>query len=173
MPGSRGQLAGVPLFEGLPEDQLAVLEERLRSRTFREEETIFHRDDIGNGLYVIRSGQVKISLVAEDGRETVLAILSAGECFGELAVLDGEPRSADAVAMERTETVMLRREDFLEALETHPQLARQIIVLLSHKLRQTNEQLSDLVFFDVHGRVAKRLLELADAHGVKRDDGIL
>ncbi|MCC6315391.1 MAG: Crp/Fnr family transcriptional regulator [Thermomicrobiales bacterium] len=168
----RGALRLVPLFEGLDQHSLEILEGRMRGRVFREEETIFHREDIGNALYVIRNGRVKIRLTAEDGRETVLAILSPGDCFGELAVLDGEPRSADAVAMERTDTLMLTRDDFLGALDQSPALAKRIIVLLSQKLRQTNEQLSDLIFYDVHGRVAKRLLELAAAHGVQRADGI-
>ena len=171
MVSPRGALRSVPLFQGLDSPSLDLLEARMRGRVFREEETIFHREDIGNALYVIRSGRVKIRLTAEDGRETVLALLSPGDCFGELAVLDGEPRSADAVTMERTETLMLTRDDFLSALDQSPTLAKRIIVLLSQKLRQTNEQLSDLVFYDVHGRVAKRLLELAAAHGIRRSEG--
>ncbi len=167
----RGVLNLVPLFHGLSESDLAVLEDRLRPRVYRAEETIFHQDDLGNSLHVVRSGRVKIRLTASDGRETVLAILAAGECFGELAVLDGEPRSADAVAMERTETLMLLRADFLQALDQHSELAKRIIVLLSHKLRQTNELLSDLVFYDVPGRLAKRLLDLAEAHGVTKPKG--
>jgi CRP/FNR family transcriptional regulator/CRP/FNR family cyclic AMP-dependent transcriptional regulator len=172
MASAHGALRSVPLFQGLDSSSFDLLEARMRGRVFREEETIFHRDDVGNALYVIRSGRVKIRLTAEDGRETVLAILSSGDCFGELAVLDGEPRSADAVAMERTETLVLTRDDFLAALEHSATLAKRVIVLLSQKLRQTNEQLADLVFYDVHGRVAKRLLELAAAHGVRRPEGV-
>lgn len=172
MVSARGALRSVPLFQGLDPSSLERLEARMRGRIFRAEETIFHRDDVGNALYVIRSGRVKIRLTAEDGRETVLAILSPGDCFGELAVLDGEPRSADAVAMERTETLLLTRDEFLAALEQSATLAKRVIVLLSQKLRQTNEQLADLVFYDVHGRVAKRLLELAAAHGVRRPTGM-
>ncbi|MCL6648292.1 MAG: Crp/Fnr family transcriptional regulator [Chloroflexi bacterium] len=167
MATTHGALRAVPLFHDLDAPSLEQLEARLRLRGFREGEIIFHRDDVGNALYVIRTGRVKIRLLADDGRETVLAILSPGDCFGELALLDGEPRSADAVAMERTETLILGREDFLAALDHNPTLARRILVLLSHKLRQTNEQLSDLVFYDLHGRVAKRLLELAATHGVR------
>ena len=167
----RGALRSAPLFQGLDDHSLDLLEARMRGRVFRENETVFHREDIGNALYVIRSGRVKICLTAEDGRETVLALLSAGDCFGELAVLDGEPRSADAVAMERTETVMLTRSDFLNTLDQSPTLAKRIIVLLSRKLRQTNEQLADMVFYDVHSRVAKRLLDLAAAHGERRPEG--
>ncbi|MCS6801359.1 MAG: Crp/Fnr family transcriptional regulator [Chloroflexota bacterium] len=171
MSSSPGLLRSLALFDGLDPSSLALLEERVRARVFREGEIIFRRDDVGTALYVIRSGRVKIRLTADDGRETVLALLGPGACFGELAVLDGEPRSADAVAVDRTETVMLLRDDFLRALDQSAVLAKRMILLISQKLRQTNEQLYDLVFYDVPGRVAKRLLELAATHGVRSPVG--
>ena len=91
-PGQLRILAGAPLFTSFTDSELATLATSSRLRSFREGEVVFQREDPGNGLYIIRSGTVKISIEAPDGQETLIAILSPGECFGELAVLDGEPR---------------------------------------------------------------------------------
>ena len=119
----------------------------------------------------MHTGQVKIVLYAEDGRESMIAIMSPGDCLGELAVLDGEPRSATAVALEPATLWYLHRGEFLSSIKRHPDLAQKIITLLTRRLRQTDEQLGDLVFFDVFSRVAKRLLELAASHGRPTDSG--
>jgi len=163
--------SGVPLLSNLTKDELNDLQPFLTKRLFREGDIIFHQDDPGDRLFLIRDGRVKISLLAEDGRENVIAIMAKGDCFGELAALDGLPRSATATAMERTETLFLRRGDLLQFLERHPGAAIKVIDLLSRRLRQTDEQIADLAFLDVHGRVARKLLELASAHGVDKGQG--
>ena len=173
MTGGRGDprarvLADAPLFASFSEAELVRLAQSSRSRTFREGEIIFMRDDPGNGLFVIQSGTVKVSIEAPDGQETLLAILRSGECLGEIAVLDGRARSASATAMERTETVFVSRDDFLRFLDDHRDAMHKVVLILCQRLRDSSDHLADLVFHDVYGRLAKKLLELGEAHGRER-----
>jgi len=165
-------LAQVAIFAGLDEDGLRELASVARRRTFRAGEVIFHRDDPGQVLYVIRSGKVKIYITSQDGQEVSLAVFGPGDYFGELALLDGQPRSASAVAIEPAETYTLQRTDFIKAVMSHPRIAVQVMNVLSRRLRQTDAMIEDLLFLDVHGRVAKKLLELADLHGARTPEGI-
>lgn len=164
-------LGETPLFTEFSPDELSVLAGTARLRVFREGETIFHRDDPGNGLYVIRQGTIKISVVAPDGQETLVNLLGSGECFGEMAVLDGQPRSATATAMARSELLFLPRDGFLRFLDEHPVAMRKIISVLSRWLRHATDHVADIVFYDVHGRVAKKLLELAETYGRPDETG--
>ncbi|MGH2516878.1 MAG: Crp/Fnr family transcriptional regulator [Ktedonobacterales bacterium] len=165
-------LAQVAIFAGLDADGLHELASAARRRTFRGGEVIFHRDDPGQVLYVIRTGKVKIYITSPDGQEVSLAVFGPGDYFGELALLDGQPRSASAVAIEPAETYALQRTDFINAVMHHPRIAVQVMNVLSRRLRQTDAMIEDLLFLDVHGRVAKKLLELADLHGVRTAEGI-
>ena len=165
-------LAQVSIFAGLDADGLRELATAARRRTFRANEVIFHRDDPGQVLYVIRHGKVKIYITSPDGQEVSLAVFGPGEYFGELALLDGQPRSASAIAIEPAETFALQRNDFINAVMRHPRIAVQVMHVLSHRLRQTDAMIEDLLFLDVHGRVAKKLLELAELHGERTADGI-
>jgi CRP/FNR family transcriptional regulator/CRP/FNR family cyclic AMP-dependent transcriptional regulator len=161
----------VSLFAGLSDEEVHELITLARRRVFRSGEVIFHRDDPGQMLYIIKEGKVKICLNSPDGQEISLVVFGKGECFGELALLDGLPRSADAIAMERVECYTLQRSDFHNAIIKQPSIAIQVLAVLSKRLRNTDQQVEDLIFLDVYGRVAKTLLGLADAHGVKVDDG--
>jgi len=165
-------LKQVTLFAGLSDDALHELGTVAKRRTFRSGEVIFHRDDPGQVLYVIKEGKVKICLISPDGQEISLVVFGKGECFGELALLDGLPRSADAIAVEKAECYTLQRSDFHNAIMKNPKIAIQVLEVISKRLRNTNEQVEDLIFLDVYGRVAKKLLELSDAHGAKVEDGI-
>jgi CRP/FNR family transcriptional regulator/CRP/FNR family cyclic AMP-dependent transcriptional regulator len=102
----------------------------------------------------------------------VLAVFGPGDYFGELALLDGQPRSASAVAIDLVEVYALQRSDFINIVIHHPRIAIQVMNVLSQRLRQTDAMIEDLLFLDVHGRVAKKLLDLADLHGVRTPDGI-
>jgi CRP-like cAMP-binding protein len=164
-------LTTVPIFEGLPDRELDDLAAQVRTRTFREGEVIFHRDDPGASFFIVESGRVKIVLIGEDGRESLIALMSAGDCFGEMAVLDHENRSATAIALEPTRTLFIRGDDLMSFLERSPRAAMRFVHLLGRRLRQTNEQLSDMVFFDVYGRVAKKLLDLGQNHGIPVANG--
>ena len=164
-------LKQVPLFADLADEEVRELMTVARRRTFRAGEIIFHREDPGQVLYVIKEGKVKICLISPDGQEMTLTILGKGEYFGEFALLDGLPRSTDAIASERVECYTLQRTDFHNAIMKNPKIAIQALEVLSKRLRNTNQMVEDLIFLDVYGRVAKKLVELADAHGVRAEDG--
>lgn len=165
-------LKQVPLFAGLEDEDIRELMSVAKRRTFRSGEVIFHREDPGQVLYVIKEGKVKISLISPDGQEISLVVFGKGECFGEFAILDGLPRSADAIAMEKVECYTLQRSDFHKAIMKNPKIAIQVMVVLSKRLRSTDQMVEELIFLDVYGRVAKKLLELADTHGTKVENGI-
>ena len=165
-------LKQVHIFNSLSEEEIHTLAAVVRKRTFRQGEVIFHRDDPGQVLYVIKEGKVKISLISPDGQEISLVVFGKSECFGELALLDGRPRSADAIALQRVECLSLQRSDFHNAIMKYPQIAIRVMEVLCERLRRTDQQVEDLIFLDVYGRVAKKLLELADSHGVKLPHGI-
>jgi CRP/FNR family cyclic AMP-dependent transcriptional regulator len=162
----------VSIFADLPNEDIQALSSVAKRRTFRAGEVIFHRDDPGQVLYMIKDGKVKICIISPDGQEVSLAVLGKGEYFGEFALLDGLPRSTDAVALERVECHTLQRSDFHNAILKNPKIAILVLEALTKRLRNTDQMVEDLIFLDVYGRVAKKLLELADAHGVKTEDGI-
>jgi len=162
----------VSIFSDLPEEDVRTLTSVAKRRTFRSGEVIFHREDPGQVLYMIKEGKVKICIISPDGQEISLAVLGKGEYFGEFALLDGLPRSSDAVALEKVECYTLQRSDFQNAILKNPKIAILVLEALTKRLRNTDQMIEDLIFLDVYGRVAKKLLELADTHGVKVDDGI-
>jgi CRP/FNR family transcriptional regulator/CRP/FNR family cyclic AMP-dependent transcriptional regulator len=164
-------LKQVPLFADLADDDIHELMTVARRRIFRNGEVIFHREDPGQVLYVIKEGKVKICQISPDGQEMTLTVLGKGEYFGELALLDGLPRSTDAIASERVECYTLQRTDFHNAIMKNPKIAIQALEVLSKRLRNTNQMVEDMIFLDVYGRVAKKLVELADTHGVRAEDG--
>ena len=165
-------LRAVPLFAGVPDADLVALAARLRRRTFRRGEVIVHRGDPAGALHLIRSGRVKITLPSEEGDETVLAVMGEGSCFGEVAALDGGPRSATVTAIEPAETLSLLRDELLAAARSSPDLALALIGTLAARLRRTDSWLEDSFFQDLDTRLARRLLELAEEHGRPTADGI-
>ncbi len=166
-------LKQVNIFQGLSDEEIQELAAVARRRMFRAGEVIFHRDDPGQILYVIKEGKVKICLTSPDGQEISLVVFGKGQHFGEFALLDGLPRSADAIALEKVECYTLQRSDFHNAIIKNPKIAIQIMEVLCERLRKTDRQVEDLIFLDVYGRVAKKLLELAETHGVKVANGTL
>jgi CRP/FNR family transcriptional regulator, cyclic AMP receptor protein len=165
-------LKQVSLFANLADEDLHELMAAAKRRAFRSGEVIFHRDDPGQVLYMIKEGKVKICIISPDGQEISLAVFGKGECFGEFALLDGLPRSADAVAMEKVECYTLQRSDFHNAIMKNPKIAIKVMEALIKRLRTTDEMVEDLIFLDVYGRVAKKLLELSNTHGIKTEDGV-
>jgi CRP-like cAMP-binding protein len=162
-------LAEMAIFRGLSEHEIAALWQRLRRRRYRKGATVFLYGDPGDDLYVVESGSVKICMTTPDGKEITLAILGPGEFFGELALMDGAPRSSNAVTMEDCQLLLLDRIRFLAFVDEHPSVARSIIEVLSRRLRDNNELVQDAAFFDVAGRLARVILRLADSVG--SDDG--
>ena len=156
-------LGQLDIFEGLSSDQLTPLAEQLRRRRYERGEVVFHQDDPGDRMHIIVEGRVRISLDSDDGREKDIALLNPGECFGEMALLDGSNRSANATAVDNLETLVLLRDDFQAFLRKHPQITSQMNSMLITRLRSANEMLGDTSFLDVPTRVAKHLLTLAGA----------
>jgi CRP-like cAMP-binding protein len=162
-------LRNVPLFAGLTEEELSFLADRLGKRAFGKGVIIFHEGSLGETLYIIEAGKVRIFALTESGQEISVNIYGQGEVFGELSVLDGLPRSAGAVAIEDTVCLTLQRDELLQFLENCPRVALSIIRVLSARLRYTTQYAESLAFLDVCGRVAAKLLELGERYGVKRD----
>lgn len=160
-------LRRVPLFQGLDEAALNVLARVARMQQFSRREYIFSQDDAGDAAYVIRSGKVSILLATDDGRELVINEMSAGECFGELALLTDAPRSASAVARANCELIRLPRAEFLQELETQPKLMRHVLQLTAERLRASTERERALAFLDAPARLARVLLELERAESDK------
>ncbi|MEA2536117.1 MAG: family transcriptional regulator, cyclic receptor protein [Chloroflexota bacterium] len=150
------------LFAKVDDATLALCAASLRIRRYRKNETIFHQGDPGDSLYIIESGSVKIVLPSPEGEEgAIIATLSHGDFFGELALLDGAPHSATAVAIEPTEALVLRRDGFEELVETEPQLRRALFSGLVMELRRLTGHVEELHFLDLPGRLASRIVRLA------------
>ena len=164
-------LAGVGLFEGVSPHDLVGLARSLRRRRYPRGAVIFVEGDPGTTLYVIESGTAKIALTTSDGKELVIALLGRGDFFGDMAILDGEPRSADAVAKTDCQLLLLTRQDFLAFIDTHPRVAANLLANLSRRLRHNTSMLQEAAFLDIPGRVASALLHLADREGRSAPDG--
>jgi CRP-like cAMP-binding protein len=142
--------------------------ELMRERSYPKGSVILFEDDPGDALYLVASGQVKVVLIGEDGREVILSVLGEGAFFGEMALLDDEPRSAHVIAMEDSVVLALRREDFRARLRASPEVAIALLKELSRRLRRADDQIGSLVLLDVGGRVAELLVRLADEEGGDR-----
>jgi CRP-like cAMP-binding protein len=156
-------LTQVGLFAELPAEALAGLAPSLRRRRYPKGQVIFFQGDPGASLCLIETGRVKIALTTPDGREFVLALLGPGDYFGELSLLDGEPRSADAIALEACQLLLLQRDDFLRCLSAHPSVAIRLLAALSRRLRRTDQLVQEAAFLDVPARLARVLLEQAQS----------
>lgn len=149
-----------PLFAGL---EAAILGELVRYavvRRFGHGELIFRHGDTGNALYGILGGRVRIFTPGPGNGEITLNLMEPGELFGEIAALDGKPRTASAIAMEATTLLQLRRDAMLQALKQHPSFAEAVILLLCDRLRWTSDLIEDTAFLPLPARLAKRLLAL-------------
>jgi CRP/FNR family cyclic AMP-dependent transcriptional regulator len=166
-------LSTMPLFRGLGDDALESIARGLRVRRFRRGEVIFHLGDPGDALFIVTSGAVKITLPSETGDEAILATLRPGDFFGELALLDGAPRSATAAALERTETLVLPRQRFRELIATEPVIRDALLSSLAAELRRLTLHVEELHFLDIAGRLAARLRRLADEQGARQSDGTI
>jgi CRP-like cAMP-binding protein len=162
MPDMLDTLRRVPLFTHLGSDELGRVATAARERSYPRNSVILFADDPGDALYVVVTGQVKVVLIGEDGREVILAVLGQGDFFGEMSLIDDQPRSAHVIAMEDANLLVLRREDFQSALQEHPHIALGLLQAMSRRLRRADDKIGGLVLLDVLGRVARLLLEMAD-----------
>jgi CRP-like cAMP-binding protein len=166
-------LAGHFLLQHLHPDELSKLADRTSLKRYRVGTVIFQKGDDGGSMIAVVRGRVKICSHSPDGKELVLNFIDAGGLFGEIAVLDGQPRSASAVAMEDTELLFLDRRNVIPVITAHPEIVTHMIEVLCQRLRSTSEALEDALLRDAPSRVARGLLRLAAAFGREHAAGVL
>jgi len=154
-------LENVPLFSGLPATELAEIEQHGTVKSYKKNTIIINQDDETYSLYVILSGSVKVFISGEDGREAVLNHQSAGDYFGDLALIDRQPRVASVMTTEPSTLMIISREDFLKCLSKNPEIAINLIKPMTSRMRMLARNVSSLALLDVYGRVARTLLNEA------------
>jgi CRP/FNR family transcriptional regulator/CRP/FNR family cyclic AMP-dependent transcriptional regulator len=166
--------ADVPLFANLSPADRRAISSGLIQRTFASGDTIVHEDDDEHQtFFIIVSGSVHVAVNSSEGKQAILATLRSGEFFGEMAVLDGEPRSASVVAAEPCRLLMLYRKAFLDILQRYPKIAIAMLIEMSRRQRRSNRHINTLSMMSVYGRVAEVLLQLAKEHGRKTGSMII
>ncbi|HWP16664.1 MAG TPA: Crp/Fnr family transcriptional regulator [Xanthobacteraceae bacterium] len=153
------------LFGQLDVDALTRLASYSHSKSVSAGTTIFERGDPGTSLFAVLRGTVKISNQSSDGKDAVLNMIPAGGIFGEIALLDGQPRTADAFAVSDCELMQIDRRDFVPLISQRPEIALKLIEILCSRIRHTSEQVEDMTFLDLPGRLAKTLLWLSEQSG--------
>jgi CRP-like cAMP-binding protein len=151
------------LFRDLPAPAIERLGSYMKTRRVPRGTTIFAKGDPGSGLMGVVVGSVKVSVASADGKDVVLNVFREGDVFGEIALLDGRPRTADATAMSDCELVVIERRDFVPFLSSNPDVTLKLIEILCSRLRHTSEQVQDVTFLNLPARLAKTLLELTAA----------
>ncbi|MGK9170377.1 Crp/Fnr family transcriptional regulator [Inquilinus limosus] len=167
----RRLLSETPFFAAFPPAQRDALAARLTERSHPDGDTIFLRGDEGTSLMIVASGRVALRLTSPQGREILLAILDPGEIFGEMSLLDGRGRSADAVAFGPCRLLSLERRDVLPVLRESPEACIRLLDLLTNRLRRTSDQLEGVALLNLPSRLARLLLALCEAHGARSPGG--
>jgi CRP/FNR family cyclic AMP-dependent transcriptional regulator len=168
----RRLLLSSPLFDALPREALDNILFQATDKAVRRGQTLVQKGDEGSYMVAVLSGRIRISATSPDGREVTLNMIDAGEIFGELALLDGKPRSADATALEDSTLMTVERRHFLPYLASSNELALRVIDVLSERLRDTSETLGNFAMLDLPGRLARKLLSLANEYGATAGDRI-
>jgi CRP/FNR family cyclic AMP-dependent transcriptional regulator len=168
----RVALLNCTLFAVMSErDQERILD-LASERLVRRGQTIFQRGDVESSMMAVLHGSVRISSVSVEGKEVILNTISAGEVFGEIALLDGKPRSAGATAIEDCTLLVIERRHFLPFMLANEDVILRMLAVLCQRLRQTSDALGDMVMLDLPGRLARLLVRLADDHGRVTPQGI-
>lgn len=158
-----------PLFGQLTADAISRLASYAHTKSFASGARIFEKGDPGSSLFAVGSGTVKISNQSTGGKDAVFNLIPAGGIFGEIALLDGQARTADAFALTNCELMVIDRRDFVPLVSQNPEIALKLIEILCQRIRRTSEQVEDVTFLDLPGRLAKTLLRLsADSGGQTR-----
>jgi CRP-like cAMP-binding protein len=165
VPDKRSIFARHEFFRGLPSSALDRLAFRSRTVAYPAGTAVFRKGEDGHGLLAVLNGTVKISILSEEGKEIVLNLIGVNEVFGEIALLDGLPRTADASALTDCELLVLDRRDFIPILSEEPAIALKLLEVLSGRLRRTSRQVEDISFIEVRVRLARALLRLAEVQG--------
>ncbi len=159
-------LQSVALFWDLSEEELGYISQKMIARHYETGKFIFLEDSEGEQCFFVVQGSVKVTRLSKDGREVILAMLNEGEFFGEMALLDGESRSANVIALEDTEVLTLNREDFLVVLHDYPQIAIQLLKEMADRLRKSDRQIASLSLSDAEKRIALCIIRFADEQGI-------
>jgi CRP/FNR family transcriptional regulator, cyclic AMP receptor protein len=167
----REMLANTPLFSSVQPELLDELAAKAKMVKVEAREILFSKGDPGDRLYLVATGMIRIGVLSADGREVTYGLIKPGQLFGEIAVLDGKERSADATAMDSTELIALERKDVHAFLHKHPAQALHLIEVLCDRIRKADDQLEDLVFLSLPSRLAKHLLMLEQNLGTKAKAG--
>ena len=154
-------LRGHPLFGHLGAEAIDRLASYSHSKSVSAGTTIFARGDPGNSLFAVCAGTVRISNRSTEGKDAVFNLINPGEIFGEIALLDGNPRTADALAVTNCDLMIIDRRDFIPMVTNSPEIALKLIEVLCARLRRTSEQVEDVIFLDLPTRLAKTLLWLS------------
>jgi CRP/FNR family cyclic AMP-dependent transcriptional regulator len=160
-------LKKVPLFSSLTEEQLEVIGNHCKGKSFKNGHILFHEKDQGAEFYVVMSGSVKI-YTSSGGEDKILSLFKTGDSFGELSLLDGKPRSASAAVVEDSVLLTLDKVSFLTVLKENFDIATMIMQELCQRLRDTNQHVHDLTFLDSRTRTLKHLIQMANKHGVRQ-----
>ncbi len=154
-------LRNISLFSMLNDQQLQDVQRVIMARSYPKGQVLFHQGDPGNCLYLLTAGRLRIFVSSPDGREATVRMYGPGSSVGELAVLDGKPRSASAIAIDTLKTMVLYREDFLKLLHEHISITESVLAMLAERVRYTTHYSEQLMFLSAPGRIAKTLLQLA------------
>ena len=159
-------LREVPIFSELSDEDLNIIMQLTVRRLFGKNSMIVIEEDQGDTLYIIESGSVKITRLNEEGREVILAILGSAEFFGEMALLDGQGRSANVMAIEETVLFTLNRRDFLDVLERFPSISIQLLKEMTSRLRKSDQQIKSLSLSDAEHRIGIAIHRFAEEMGI-------
>ena len=159
-------LKTVSLFWDLDKTELGYISDKMVSKKFENGNLIFLEESEGKNLFFVVEGSVKVTRLSKDGREVILAMLNAGDFFGEMSLLDGEARSANVIALEKTEVLSLNRDDFLVVLHDYPKIAIQLLKEMTSRLRKSDRQIVSLSLSDAEKRIALCIVRFADEQGV-------
>ncbi|MFQ3665653.1 MAG: Crp/Fnr family transcriptional regulator [Sphingomonadaceae bacterium] len=165
LPDAEAVLAEIPLFAGLPADTLAAIARRMHAHTARRGETLIRQGDPGDTLLIVLEGHLKVVLLAASGREIVLDFPGPGAVVGEIAILDGGPRTASVVAVEDSRLLLLHRRDLLAGLRAHPDAAIALLEATARRLRETDALIEGDRSLPMASRLARALLRLAKGDG--------
>ena len=161
-------LKSVNIFSDLSESELNNIQELCKTRKYPKNSMIILEEEMGDVVFIVMSGTVKITRVNDEGKEVILAMLGSGEVFGEMAILDGESRSANALSQENCEVVTINREDFLNLLKTNNKVSLNLMTEFAIRLRKSDQQIEALSLDDAEHRIGVSILNLAEEMGVIR-----
>ena len=160
-----------PLFADLDDRELSAIAAVAKTRRYAKDDVVFHADESGDIFCLIREGQVKVTMISPEGKEIILSLLGPGDFFGEMALLDDEPRSATVVATESLDLVTIWRSDFLQILAENFDITKKVLAEISRRLRTASNRIESLATMDVYGRLARFFLDLAKDQGKVLDNG--